>query len=105
MLIHIGLITDSSQLQSLFEFSVDISNNYFNNPYHSFYHAIDVSYMVYYLIEDLNMGEQLDLTLSEKAGILISALGHDVLHPGTNNIYQVYLLSVCLTLGKLLIYV
>jgi hypothetical protein len=76
-------------LQVLFEFATTIQKNYFDNPYHSFYHAIDVTYIVYYLMEDMSLADQLDLTFSDKAILLISALGHDVLHPGTNNLYQV----------------
>ena len=37
----------------------------------------------------MGAGEQLDLNRSDKAVLLLSALGHDVLHPGTNNLFQV----------------
>jgi hypothetical protein len=77
-------------LQMLLEFALVMYKNYFENPYHSFHHAIDVTYFAYYLMEDMSLAEQLDLTPSDKAVLLISALGHDVLHPGTNNLYQVY---------------
>jgi hypothetical protein len=89
MFVKMGLVQDSLGLQTLFEFAVDVSNHYYDNPYHSFHHAIDVTYITFYLIEDLSMAEQLDLFPSEKAILLLSALGHDVLHPGTNNQYQV----------------
>jgi hypothetical protein len=79
----------SKTLQLLFEFAIEISDNYFQNPYHSFYHAIDVAYMTYYLMEDMTMAQQLEFTPSEKVTLLIAALGHDVLHPGTNNLFQV----------------
>ncbi len=89
MFVKMGLVTNSLGLQKLFEFAVEISNNYFDNPYHSFYHAIDVTYVTYYLIEDMAIAEQLDFLPSDKAILLLSALGHDVLHPGSNNLYQV----------------
>lgn len=84
-----NLIKTQLALQKLFEFSIHISKNYYDNPYHSFKHAIDVAYMVFYLVEDMAMGEQLELSLEDKAMLYISALTHDVLHPGTNNLFQV----------------
>jgi hypothetical protein len=93
MFVRNGLVKRSEALQSLFEFAVVIAENYFANPYHSFNHAIDVTYVVYYLIEDMRLGEQLDLTRSDQAVLLLSALGHDVLHPGTNNLFQVFYAS------------
>ncbi|KAJ3373241.1 Calcium/calmodulin-dependent 3',5'-cyclic nucleotide phosphodiesterase 1B [Kappamyces sp. JEL0680] len=89
MFVRIGLVKSSECLQSLFEFAVAVSLNYHDNPYHSFYHAIDVTYVVYYLLEDMGAAEQLDLNKSDKAVLLLSALGHDVLHPGTNNLFQI----------------
>ncbi|KAI8899161.1 hypothetical protein BC833DRAFT_550752 [Globomyces pollinis-pini] len=89
MFVNLGLITDSPALQLLFEFTIEISKNYPNNPYHSFSHAIDVSYMCYYMSIDLGLSEQLDFNSSDIAVLLLSAIGHDVLHPGTNNQFQI----------------
>jgi hypothetical protein len=89
MFVKSEIVTTTEGLQKLFEFAVQISENYFDNPYHSFKHATDVAYMVYYLLEDMGLGEQMDLGLADKAILYISALGHDVLHPGTNNLFQV----------------
>jgi hypothetical protein len=88
MFLKLKLI-ETAQLQSLYHFAMLISKNYFANPYHCFHHAVDVTYIVYYLMEDMSLGDQIDLQPSEKAILLIAALGHDVLHPGTNNLYQV----------------
>jgi hypothetical protein len=88
MFLKLKLI-EAAKLQSLYQFAILISKNYFENPYHCFHHAVDVTYIVYYLMEDMSLGDQIDLQPSEKAILLIAALGHDVLHPGTNNLYQV----------------
>ncbi|KAJ3275472.1 hypothetical protein HDV01_000299 [Terramyces sp. JEL0728] len=89
MFVKLDMVPNSKVLQGLFEFAVEISNNYFPNPYHSFYHAIDVAYMVNYLFADLGITDQIEMTKFEQAALLLAALGHDVLHPGTNNLYQV----------------
>ncbi|KAJ3320897.1 hypothetical protein HDV06_004793 [Boothiomyces sp. JEL0866] len=89
MFVKLELVTNSKVLQGLFEFSVEISNNYFPNPYHSFYHAVDVAYMVNYLFAEMGINDQTEMTKFEQAALLLAALGHDVLHPGTNNLYQV----------------
>ena len=85
----VNLITGMSGMQQLYRFAVNIAKNYLNNPYHSFNHAVDVAYVSYYMTEDLAVGEQLEMTLLDKAVLYISALSHDVLHPGTNNLFQV----------------
>lgn len=89
MFVKLDIVTNSKVLQGLFEFAVEISNNYFANPYHSFYHAIDVAYMVNYLFVEMGITDQTEMSKFEQAALLLSALGHDVLHPGTNNLYQV----------------
>lgn len=88
MFVKLGMISSNDKLQKLFEFTVEISHNYGDNPYHSFNHAVDVAYMVFYLLEDMGIAEQADLNMADKAVMLFSALGHDVLHPGTNNLFQ-----------------
>jgi 3'5'-cyclic nucleotide phosphodiesterase len=84
-----NLIATKPGFQNLFQFAVNTAKNYFDNPYHSFNHAVDVAYVSYYMIEDLGVGEQLEMTLLDKSIMYISALAHDVLHPGTNNLFQV----------------
>ena len=89
MYVKIGAVTNDPGLQALFEFSAAICNNYLDNSYHSFYHAVDVTYMVYFYLENLKMAEQLELNKVDRAFLLLASLGHDVLHPGTNNLFQV----------------
>ena len=89
MYVKIGAVTDDNALQELFGFSAVIFDNYLANSYHSFYHAVDVTYMVYFYLENLRIAEQMDLAKEDKAFLLLASLGHDVLHPGTNNLFQV----------------
>ncbi|KAH6572955.1 hypothetical protein BASA50_009123 [Batrachochytrium salamandrivorans] len=84
-----GLVRDSATLQSIFEFTSEIADNYEDNPYHCFLHAVDMTYMTYYLLIDMGIKEQLDLLSIDTAAILLAAISHDALHPGTNNLFQV----------------
>ncbi|ORZ23653.1 hypothetical protein BCR42DRAFT_367532 [Absidia repens] len=71
----------------LLDFFIDVDAAYLNAPYHSFYHAVDIVFMIYYMLTDLNAGAcipPLDI-----AALLIAALCHDIGHPGYNNVYQV----------------
>lgn len=89
MFVKQRLVQDSLTLQSLFEFGCVVSSNYCDTPYHSFFHAMDMTYMTYYMLIDMGLRLQLDLNALDVAALLIAALGHDVLHPGTNNLFQV----------------
>jgi hypothetical protein len=68
-------------------FIIEISQNYYDNPYHSYYHAVDVTAMVYYMLFDMHSIKY--LTLLDLASLLIASLGHDLGHPALNNVYQV----------------
>ncbi|KAJ1551608.1 High affinity cAMP-specific and IBMX-insensitive 3',5'-cyclic phosphodiesterase 9A, partial [Nowakowskiella sp. JEL0078] len=87
--IDFNLICTKSNLQQLFHLIVKISDNYLSNPYHSFEHAVDVMFMVYFILKDLKISTKFGMKQEEIAAILISALTHDVLHPGLNNLFQV----------------
>ncbi|KAL2917309.1 hypothetical protein HK105_202973 [Polyrhizophydium stewartii] len=89
MFVRQGLVRDSVALQAVFDFACEIAQNYLDNPYHSFLHAVDMTYMTYYLVHDMGVKEQLDLSSADFAALLVAAIAHDVLHPGTNNNYQV----------------
>lgn len=87
-----------SQFPFLTEFNVptavfktflsDMASSYINtNTYHNFKHGCDVCHTSYRLL----MITSLDLMLNslELFSLLIGALGHDVGHPGLNNLYLV----------------
>jgi hypothetical protein len=84
-----GFIRNDEALRKLLQFTIDISNGYLNNAYHSFHHAVDVSYTAYYILRNLGVIQQAYLSRSRIVALLLAALGHDVLHPGLNNQYQV----------------
>ncbi|KAL5037641.1 hypothetical protein RTP6_005042 [Batrachochytrium dendrobatidis] len=89
MFVKQSLVQDSTTLQEVFEFSTEIAAAYLDNPYHSFLHAIDMTYMTYYLLHDMGLKEQLDLLSLDIAAMLLAAISHDAQHPGTNNLFQV----------------
>jgi 3'5'-cyclic nucleotide phosphodiesterase len=89
MFVKEGLVRDNETFRKLLSYAIEISNNYLDNPYHSVFHAIDVSYMTYYLLTEMGVVEQAHLLKIDIAALLLAAIGHDVLHPGLNNQYQV----------------
>lgn len=68
-------------------FLVCVRNHYHsNNPYHNFRHAFDVTQGVYHF---LTVGRAAELlTPLDIFALLISALCHDLDHPGTNNVFH-----------------
>jgi len=57
------------------------------NPYHNWYHAVDVAHCIYRLL-NLCVAEHY-LSSEERFGLLVSAICHDIGHPGVNNIYLI----------------
>ena len=90
MCVKLDIVTSSDTLEALLAFSSDVIDSYINNPYHNYEHAFDVTFMVFHLIYDLGVLQQMSLTRSECVALFIAALGHDMAHPGVNNLYQVY---------------
>jgi hypothetical protein len=86
----LGIIDGSESLECYLVLALDIINLYNSCPYHNAGHGWDVAFMVYYMLLDLGVADQLSLTKSELAALFIGALGHDIGHPGVNNIYQVF---------------
>lgn len=60
------------------DFLIDIEKGYNDNPYHSFYHAVDVTMILYHMFEQYGMSEH--LTKVDIALIMIAALCHDIGH-------------------------
>ena len=89
MCLNAEIINDSAHITLFICTTKTIVSGYCTNSYHNFLHAFDVAYMVYYMLKDLEIGQQLGLSRQDKAVLLIAALGHDVKHPGLNNLFQV----------------
>jgi CheY-like chemotaxis protein/HPt (histidine-containing phosphotransfer) domain-containing protein len=84
----LGLIDEFSiEPAKLLNFLHKLRANYKENPYHNLKHALDVTQFVYCCICDEKIANM--LTSLEQLCLLVSALCHDVCHPGLNNNYQV----------------
>ncbi|KAI7898980.1 uncharacterized protein BX663DRAFT_555311 [Cokeromyces recurvatus] len=73
----------------LLDFLIDVQHTYQNTPYHSFYHAVDIVIVLYYMIFDLEANKY--LTNMDISLLLIAAICHDAGHAGYNNDYHVKL--------------
>jgi len=86
-----------SELNLVEEFNIDvpvlkrflqaIKDNYNNNPFHNFRHSFCVTQMLYGILHTTKVVEKLKPV--DKLILLISAIGHDLDHPGFNNAYQI----------------
>jgi hypothetical protein len=65
----------------------DVSDSYLPNPYHNSIHGADVANASAYFISSINT--QNNFTELEVSCLLISALVHDLGHPGVNNPFLV----------------
>lgn len=65
-----------------------ISKLYHGNPYHNFHHAVDVTNTIAWMLTR-RVFSQL-LTANQAFWLLITAITHDVDHPGRNNQWEIY---------------
>ena len=70
-------------------FIEEVASSYSDNPYHSFLHCVDVTYFLYWTLKDLIERGVVWLNTLDIAALIISAIAHDSLHPGSNNNFQV----------------
>jgi hypothetical protein len=64
-----------------------LEENYLDNPYHNYVHCVDVCHACYLYLTKYKAGELLQL--ADILALLISALCHDINHPGLNNSFHV----------------
>ncbi|KAI8052551.1 hypothetical protein BDF22DRAFT_620884, partial [Syncephalis plumigaleata] len=86
---RLGIFPDTMPVAegALIAFLDDVCAGYLHNPYHSFAHGADVASVVY---DFLHMPHAMTwLTPLDRVSMMISALCHDIGHPGLNNVYQV----------------
>ena len=86
MFLSLNLVSD---FHVLLPFINDLRLGYLDNPYHSFNHAIDVTYIIYNLGVKNDIFNSLNFNLVEIAALLIASLAHDILHPGKNNLFLI----------------
>ena len=73
---------DSETVRS---FISDVCANYRNNAYHNFYHAFHVFHAVHCILKSNSIGF---LNSFHVLSVLISAICHDIDHPGNNNAFE-----------------
>ncbi|KAF9579721.1 hypothetical protein BGW38_003908 [Lunasporangiospora selenospora] len=71
----------------LLDFIVDVDRGYLSTFYHSFYHAADVTAVLYHMLQGMHASQF--LTKPDMAALLLAGLCHDIGHPGLNNLFQV----------------
>lgn len=62
----------------MLDFFVDVDTTYSDAPYHSFYHAVDIVTVLYFMLVELEAVRY--LTNMEIAALLVAALCHDAGH-------------------------
>jgi hypothetical protein len=78
-----GLLNSVKEEATLKHFVEACEKEYMENPFHNFTHAVDVAHGTYRLLRLTEAHTYLsDL---EQYSLLISAVGHDIGHPGVNN--------------------
>ena len=78
-------------LDKLQNFLVEVSANYRDNPFHSYFHAVAVMHISFMMLS-VASADQL-LTNRDILACLIGSLCHDLDHPGTNNDFHIASLS------------
>jgi dual 3',5'-cyclic-AMP and -GMP phosphodiesterase 11 len=68
-------------------FIKDVCDKYNDVSYHNFYHATHILHTTYVLLDQCELFDKLNSDVL--FGILISALVHDIGHPGNNNLFEV----------------
>lgn len=62
----------------MLDFFIDVDATYLNAPYHSFYHAVDIVTVLYYILTELAADHY--LSEMDVASLMIAALCHDAGH-------------------------
>ncbi|KAF9433202.1 High affinity cAMP-specific and IBMX-insensitive 3',5'-cyclic phosphodiesterase 9A [Entomortierella beljakovae] len=71
----------------LLDFIVDVDRGYLATFYHSFYHAADVTAVLYHMLQGTGASQY--LCKIDMAALLLAGLCHDIGHPGLNNLFQI----------------
>ncbi|KAF9354318.1 hypothetical protein BGX26_007847 [Mortierella sp. AD094] len=71
----------------LLDFIVDVDRGYLATFYHSFYHAADVTSVLYHMLQGMRASQY--LCKADMASLLLAGLCHDIGHPGLNNLFQI----------------
>lgn len=74
--------------RSLSNYTANVARHYKDNPFHNFCHAVSVTHIAALFIRDI---EPDTLSSLQQFGLLLSALVHDVNHPGHTNGFEILL--------------
>eukprot|EP01129_Flabellula_baltica_P012607 TRINITY_DN5711_c0_g1_i1.p1 TRINITY_DN5711_c0_g1~~TRINITY_DN5711_c0_g1_i1.p1 ORF type:complete len:561 (-),score=122.21 TRINITY_DN5711_c0_g1_i1:17-1672(-) len=87
MFIKLGLVeVFSIPLVNLYRFLVTVFRKYRDVPFHNYIHAFTVTQTCFYFLRTSNVGKFLEQT--DLLAMIVSALGHDLDHPGLTNNFQ-----------------
>jgi hypothetical protein len=65
-------------LSELLDFIIDVDKGYFPNPYHNFFHAVDVTGVLFFILNDVRANRY--LSKIDAMALLLAALCHDIGH-------------------------
>jgi hypothetical protein len=74
--------------RSLANYTENVARHYKDNPFHNFCHAVSVTHIAALFVREI---EPDALTSLQQFGLLLSALVHDVNHPGHTNGFEILL--------------
>lgn len=87
MLERLGLTEQLGlNVEKLTNFIQEIQDTYNLVPYHNFTHAFNIAHQLYILLRRTKLKEKY-LDNVDALALLLSAIGHDLDHPGFNNTY------------------
>ncbi|KAJ3339729.1 High affinity cAMP-specific and IBMX-insensitive 3',5'-cyclic phosphodiesterase 9A [Gonapodya sp. JEL0774] len=81
--VRLGLVNRPMKLKLLLEFIHEISQSYLDNPSN----VAESRIKTYYILTEYQIS--IYFSKLEVCAVLVAALGHDVLHPGTSNLFQI----------------
>ncbi|KAG0048033.1 hypothetical protein BGZ83_006958 [Gryganskiella cystojenkinii] len=88
MFVHLDLVnTLGISSDELLDFIIDVDRGYLATFYHSFYHAADVTAVLFHMLQGMQASRY--LPKPDMAALLLAGLCHDIGHPGLNNLFQV----------------
>lgn len=77
--------------EKVMAYILEVDRNYFDNPFHNFYHAVCVTHFDFMLLSVSHAEKHLSPIM--RFASLLSALVHDVAHPGNTNMFEINMRS------------
>ena len=80
--------------KKLYSFLIAVKKHYYDNPYHNFLHGFSVLHICYLILKTTSVVNYFNLL--DVLTIFVSAICHDLEHPGLTNAFQVCHLCISL---------